>query len=243
MRKYILPALLLMVLLACALPGASPSIGPLPTFDPNSLGTAVAETAAAAQTQTALNLPTATNTASPTRTPTITPTFTPTFIFALPTFTPLPTFTSVVTVSAQDLANIGGSDDEEDGGDGVQVKNRDRDPRKMSGKEWTCVGLGTYPPQGTTFKTLTKFTVSWSLFNSGTMEWQYNSVDLVYAGGYRHEETRIQDFARSVPSGGEIKVYATFITPKNPGEFQTFFHLMVGKRTFCKMIYTFKVVS
>jgi hypothetical protein len=68
-------------------------------------------------------------------------------------------------------------------------------------------------------------------------------VDIVYKSGYRHEETKIQDMPRTVPSGGEIKVTATFITPKLPGEYQTFFHLVVGKRDFCGMIYTFTVID
>ena len=63
MRKFTLIATLLLVALACALPGTAAPSGVAPAdapFDPAILNTAVVETAGAAQTQTALALPTAT---------------------------------------------------------------------------------------------------------------------------------------------------------------------------------------
>jgi hypothetical protein len=77
------------IALAC-LPTLGPD--PLPTFDANAPLTAIAQTAGAAATQTALNAPpTATATPLPTRTPTDTPTSTPTFLFLVPTFFVSPT--------------------------------------------------------------------------------------------------------------------------------------------------------
>lgn len=80
-----------LIMLACV-PTLAPASTPLPTFDPNSLNTAIVQTANAAFTQTALMMP-------PTFTPTLTPrptftstgTATPTFIFILPTSTQPPT--------------------------------------------------------------------------------------------------------------------------------------------------------
>jgi hypothetical protein len=237
-RKLLSFSILLIASLACALPGISaPAAAPLPTFDSNSVEIIIAETAAAAQTQTALKIPTATNTPKPTHTPSITPTFTPTFLFFLPTLTPIPTYTVPVTVSAGDIATPSGDDeDDEEGG-----KEEKRDPRKMTGKEWTCTVLGTYPPRNSVFGPNVRFNVKWTLFNSGTKDWPYLGVDLVYTGGLRHEGTKIQDFNRSVPSGGEIQVGAVFITPKKAGEHSTFFTLQVGKREFCHMVFYFTV--
>lgn len=238
MRKIIFPSILLVVSLACALPGISaPAAAPLPTFDPNSIEIIIVETAAAAQTQTALKLPTATHTPKPTHTPSLTPTFTPTFFFSLSTFTPIPTFTVPVTVSAGDVVDS----DEDEGEEGG--KKEKKDPQAMTGREWTCTVLGTYPPRNSVFEPDVRFNVKWTLFNSGTKEWVYYGVDLVYAGGLRHEGTKIQDFNRSVPSGGEIQVGAVFVTPKKAGEYSTFFNLMVGKREFCKMTYYFTVTE
>ena len=81
-------------MLACVIPSLAPTPAPLPTFDPNSLFTAIVETANAAATQTALKLPptlTPTLTPIPTKTPTITPSPTATFYFVVATITVPPT--------------------------------------------------------------------------------------------------------------------------------------------------------
>ena len=239
MRKSLSLAVLLIMALACAIPG-SPSVAPLPTFDPNILETSIAQTAAVAQTQTALKLPTATLTPRPTYTPSITPTFTPTFVWALPTLTPIPTYTIPPTVGT--IQTPGGNASVEDDEEGDEEKKKGyEDPRKMSGKDWSCVWYGVTPPRYTVFKPQAHFTVQWMLFNSGNRDWPYHSVDFVYSGGYRHEETKIQDFPKSVGPGGEIWVRASFIAPKKAGDYQTFFYLTVGKRKFCPVAYYFTV--
>lgn len=237
MRKFISLLALLTVTLACVIPGAATPV-PLPTYDPYFVETTIVETAVAAQTQTAINLPTATNTSTPTRTPTITPTFTPTFIFVFPTLTPIPTYTLPPTVGVIDIPGSGGVIDED--GDGNPDK---KDPRTMTGKEWSCSTLGASPPRNTVVAAGTHFTVTWTIFNSGTKEWPLTGVDFIYTGGFRHEETRIQDFTRNVPSGGEVKVSASFIAPEKPDMYQTFFTLKVGNRQFCGIKYVFYVAG
>jgi hypothetical protein len=82
------------VMLAC-MPSLAPAPTPLPTFDPNALGTNIAETANAAASQTQVFItPSATPTFTPTvtRTPSDTPTPTPTFLFVLPTIALTSTF-------------------------------------------------------------------------------------------------------------------------------------------------------
>lgn len=82
----------LILMLACVLPTLGPTPAPIPTFDPNGPLTAIALTAGAAATQTAINAPpTATSTPLPTRTPFDTPTPTATFFFVLPTISLPPT--------------------------------------------------------------------------------------------------------------------------------------------------------
>ena len=73
----------------------------IPTPIPGAINLIVAQTAAAAATQTAAIIPptlTPTLTPFPTQTPLDTPTVTPTFIFLLPTFTPTITPTDASTV-------------------------------------------------------------------------------------------------------------------------------------------------
>jgi hypothetical protein len=88
-RKIILPIAALFLLLACELPVLSQPVVSEPA--PGSIETIVFQTAAAAQTQTAILLPSPTNTPTftplPTNTPTETATPTETFIFILPTST------------------------------------------------------------------------------------------------------------------------------------------------------------
>lgn len=98
-RNLRLPAVLLLAILVLAcVPSLTPVSAPIPTFDPNSVSTTIAQTAQAAGTQTALfasPTPTYTNTPIPTATPTETPLPTATFFFVLytptvPTSTPKP---------------------------------------------------------------------------------------------------------------------------------------------------------
>lgn len=238
MRRFKpLAALLILTALACAIPGiTAPPAAPLPTSDPGLLGTTIAQTAAAAQTQTALKLPTPTPTPLPTRTASITPTFTPTFLWALPTRTPIPTFTLPPTIVLKTQSSGGGGDDEEN-----EAPPKDEDPRKMTGKQWSCVAVGTYPPRNTVFSPGVKFTVTWTVFNAGTATWGVNDIDLVHHSGFRNEETKIQDLYRPVSSGGEVKLYATFIAPKIANIYQSFFHMTVGNKTFCGLYYVFEV--
>ena len=179
-------------------------------------------------------MPTSTKTPIPTRTPFPTPTASATFIFALPSFTPIPTFTLEPTATMTSEP----AEKDEDGGEPEKKKG---DPFAMTGKEWTCSVLGTFPPQQTIFKPNTKFKVEWEVFNSGTKNWPYYGLAMVYTGGYRHEGTKIRDFVISVPSGGTIGLQATFIAPKVAGEYNTYFTLMVGKTKFCQMKYSFSV--
>lgn len=244
MRKIYIPISFVIFALACSIPGL-PSAGqtPVPTFDLNAPHTAIALTAGSAQTQTALKLPTSTSTPKPTHTPSITPTFTPTFLWGLPTSTPIPTFTPLITVETPSQADEGDSGGEGDDEDAQKKKNKDEDPRKFTDKPWSCVVVGTYPRRELVVNPQVKFVVEFTVFNAGTKAWGYNDLDFVWKSGFRNEETKIQDFPGTIPSGGEVKLYATFVAPKKAGDYQSFFHLTVGRRDFCGMYYIFKVIE
>lgn len=218
----------LVFLLACGLP-ASTAVPVAPEAQSlEDLEKIIVETAAAAQTQTAAALPTSTSTATPTRTATITPTPTPTFIFILvtDTATPLPeTETPFVSVPGGG-SNTGKDEDEEEG---------ESEKPLFTGKPWTCRGMGKTPPNYATIQPGTRFTVVWTLLNTGTKPWTVNTIDFVYKSGFRHENTKIQDLKGNIGPGGQITVSADFVAPQKPGEYNTYFTLQVGRQQFCGM--------
>ena len=231
-RRIIFSMATALFVLACALPSlgtGSPTQAPQ-GLSPELLGTPIAQTAAAAQTQTIVYLP-------PSLTPTQTPfptgtqievTSAPTFIFALPTFTPLPTWTPIPGIIVQIpgvSANPAGTDSDS----------------PFTGEEWTCGIRTKNPPMGTVVERGASFYVTITLFNSGTKTWTNNGIDFVYTGGYRIEGTRIQDLPITVASGKEVKVKSLVIAPKKPDTYNIFWTLQVGNYKFCGMKYTFEV--
>ncbi|NOT05300.1 MAG: hypothetical protein HOP27_11945 [Anaerolineales bacterium] len=106
-RNYRIFSFLIMtaLVLACA-PTLVPESAPVPTFDPNSINTAIGLTAEAAATQTALMIPptlTPTVTMFPSNTPPPSETPTPTFLFILSTPT-VPSSTPTLEVSGSQYA-------------------------------------------------------------------------------------------------------------------------------------------
>lgn len=217
---------LLVFLLACGLPSRAGEQVVAEPQSVDSLNTAIVQTAVAAQTQTATVLPTATRTPTATFTPTITHTPTPTFVFLLPTLTPYFTDTPLGAISLGPLGNTAG---------GTPQKSIYTD------RPWTCLVTGKQPDDWAVFKPGREFMVIWTVLNTGTKVWTVNTIDFVYTGGYRHDGTKIQDFRTNVPRGGTGTVSATFIAPKVPGEYRSFFTLKVGNREFCGMKIMFAV--
>lgn len=227
MNKKIFLTILLLATLACGLPSAAPVDLPEQP-DSDSLQTFIAQTAQAAQTQTALFKPTATNTPTPTRTPSATPTATATFKFLFPTFTLIPTGTPIGLIPQGNAGGVGSGATQES---------------IFTGQPWSCRVTSTQPPKGAIIRPETNFWAYWTIINTGTTTWGSNSVDLVYTGGYRHIGTRVQDIRNNVPTGGKIVMGAEFIAPKKEGEYGSHFVLTVGNRKFCGMEIAFEVVK
>lgn len=228
MNKKFSLILLLFVTLACGLPSASPSVDvSQQPADINALETVIVQTANAAQTQTAFAMPspTQTFTSTPTRIPSITPTPTVTFIYLLPTLTPIPSITPIGFVAS------GGGD-----GDKPEDASKFKTPQP-----WSCLVKSVQPPRWATIQKELSFYVFWTIENTGTSTWTRTTIDHVYKGGYRHENTKIQDTKEFVPPGDTLRVSALFIAPKNAGEYRSFFALQVGKLQFCHMKVEFVV--
>ena len=224
-------------LLACVSPFmAAPAA---PTQMP--VETIIIQTAAAAQTQTAIFLPTVTLTPTPTftLTPTITPTPTPTFIPPAIIMTDLPTATPTVTFVITQAVTASS-------GDGTSDEDEAEEDEKNSyasvvDKEWACTVLERYPKNGTIIGAGVRFSAVWVLLNRGSRTWPNNSVDFVYRGGVRNEGRARFDLPTTVISGGKISLDVTMIAPEKPGAYRTLWILRVGRTSFCKMAVNFVV--
>ncbi|HNK64668.1 MAG TPA: NBR1-Ig-like domain-containing protein [Anaerolineales bacterium] len=234
MNKKIFLLLYLLSSLACVIPGL---VTPAPilqaTMPAGGLETVIAQTAGAAQTQTAAVLPTDTATPTVTRTPSVTPSPTVTFIYRLYTDTPFPSETPTLDVK---IGVPGGGQS----GDGTPAKT---EKPIFTGKEWTCTVVEKQPRNGAVVKAKVTFYVTFTILNTGTKAWTINGLDFVYTGGYRPEGTKIKDFTKNVTTGQKISMTATFIAPKTPSEYQTFFTLQVGNHQFCSMKIAFEVIE
>lgn len=230
MRKILIPSALLILTISCSLPGAGvPASSSVPQpMNPDSLGTAIALTAAAAQTQTAAVLPSNTPTLTPSATPSPTPT--PTFIFYLFTETPF------IPVETTDPAVSSSSS-----GSSFAVGGPTSEPIPFTRKPWSCTVVATSPPRWSVIEAGREFYITWTVLNTGTKYWTVNTIDFIYTGGYRHEGTKIQDLWKNVPSGGKVNLQAFYKAPKVPGEYRVFWTLKVGNRSFCGMTSMFEV--
>jgi hypothetical protein len=221
-------------LLACVSPlllTSSPTQAPQ-SLAPALLGTSIAQTAAAAQTQTVVYLPPSL-TPTPTRFPTGTPitiSSIPTFFFGIPTLTPRPSETPVGLIIQ--LPGVPG------GGSNPLGINSDS---PFTGKEWTCLVTEKSPKMGAVMQPGVNFFVSFTLLNTGTKTWPKKGVDFVYKAGYPQEGGRIQDFPKSVASGGEVTLTAFYVAPKVPDTYNSYWTLKVGRLSFCTMKISFVI--
>ncbi len=233
-RQFFFGSLVLVLfLLACALPLA---ISPAQEADPQSLEilkTMIVETAAFAQTKTAAALP-------PTLTPTLTREATSTLIAAPFTQTPFSLFTATpefgISIETTDplyaategLSGVGNDENP----DYVQYTNR----------PWTC-GIRSTIPRGDTIKAGAEFYAYWRVVNTGTKVWTSNTIDFIYLSGLKQEERRIQDLSSTVGSGGFVTLKVLFKAPKAPGTYTSIWTLKVGSQPFCGLKMFFEVAK
>lgn len=219
-----------LLLFGCALPFL---VAPTPiqvpaTQSSEMLGTRIAQTVAAAQTQTVTSLPILTPTLTPTltRVPTSTASPTPTFLFFIYTKTPLPTEVPSQVAITPDASHVAGN------GTATAIRPK---------KEWACLVTSTVPGKGTVIKRGQTFFVSWTVLNTGTKTWPNTGVDFQYLNGFRMDGRRIQDLSRTVAPGHEITLRIQLTAPKRVDTYSTIWTLRVGNRNFCSMKIIFDV--
>ena len=205
--------------LACLVPAVA--VPPAPTSAPGAVETIIFETAAAARTQTAELLPptqTATNTSISTRIPSNTPSPTPTILLLLPTNTPvvLPSLTLIA------------------GGDGKPTKTPSPNEHNYKGTK-KCSVVGQSPPDGTVFRPRKKFTVRWTIKNTGTAAWKKGSFDYQYLGGDKFHDRGLYDMNFILDPGETIDIKVIMHAPKQPDSYETTWILGSKKNALCKM--------
>ncbi len=222
--------ILIIFLLACALPSLQPADEANP-FSSDPLSTAIIETAVVAQTQTAHALP-------PTLTPTLTREATSTIIAAPPTQTPFSLFSPTpefgIPLETIDplyavTAGISGLG---------PVDPQDAIP--YTGQPWTCL-VKSVTPAGGFIQPETEFYAYWTVINTGTKTWSSTTVDFVHKSGYRHVGIKIQDLNSAVAPGRSATFKAFFVAPKKAGEYGATYVLKVGSKAFCGMYMYFEV--
>jgi len=206
----------LLFFFALFLTACAPLLAPpgAPTLDEASLNTIVAQTAAAAATQTALVVgsptPIPTSTLLITTTPTEIPTLTATFIFVLPTLTqPKPTATQTATPSAS-------------GG-------------------YACQILSQAPVDDTVFAPNADFDAVWQVKNTGTKTWDKNNADYRYVSGDKFHQQPAYDFPKTVNPGAQVNIVVDMKAPNNSGTYTTRWEIRIGQNHFCTMRMTIEV--
>lgn len=222
-----------LVILGCATPAL---VTPPPsTSGPGSLETIIAQTALAAQTQTAIVLPpTLTPSAipSPTKTLTTTPTPTATILFLISTKTNTPIPTGIFAGGSGGTSTGGGSGSGSDGDGFVKPT--------ATPSEWACRVLSKSPARGAIVPAGSSFTAVWTVQNTGTKTWPKKGVDVVYQSGARLNHGKpYYDIPAGVTPGGTVRISVTMEVPKRPKEYSTRWSLMVGKTQFCSVQFVF----
>ena len=215
-QKRILYFLLIFTIfvISCDVSTLIPASQP-PTSAPNALNVIIAQTAAAAATQTAkLFTPTFTPsvTPSPTLVPLDTPTITPTFLFILQSPTPIPQL--VMTAATQITP---------------------------SAKDYDCQITGQSPPNDWHIAAGQDFQVDWTVANVGRKSWDGTNVDFVYLGGARIYKAKGADLPKTVAAGEIVSLKLTMTAPQGSGSYKTSWALQMGQNVFCTMSVMIKV--
>lgn len=195
----------------------------MPAVGPVSVSTIVAQTAAVAATQTEALIPdtlTPSFTPFPSQTPSITPTSTPTFIFKLKTPTRPPP-TKTPVPTKKSSSGAGGGGHGSGGG--------------SSSVSWSCQLTGQSPVNGVHFAASSPFTTNWTVKNTSSLTWIHTSIDIVNVGGTNLASSSFFDTFADVAVGGSETVSVNMTAPAGSGTYTSNWSLRVGKTFFCPL--------
>jgi hypothetical protein len=98
-----------------------------------------------------------------------------------------------------------------------------------------CGVVGQSPHDGTIFKPRQKFTVRWTIKNTGTAAWKKGSYDYQYLGGDKFHDRGLYDMNFVLDPGDTIDIEVIMHAPKQPGSYETTWILGTKKNALCKM--------
>ncbi len=200
----------------------------LPAAGPGAVNTIVAQTAAAAATQTSASLlasgpagstsiaKTANAAATQTAamfTPTVTPTVTP-YLTQTPSDTPTATVTFVFFLMTPTET-----------------------PGAASGHKalWSCQILGQVPANNVHFAPNTQFKTTWTVKNTSTTNWVATNINIQFAGGTNLASESAFDTVANVPIGGSEALRISMQAPAEAGTYTSKWTLISGKTDFCPL--------
>lgn len=215
-----------LIVTACVAPLSDTA--PAPNPQSGNVETIIFETAAAARTQTAFVLPpseTPVITLTPSKTPTQTPTPTATVLFLFPTGTPVVLSTNT---------NVSGLTGGMGGGSGSLTATLKPNEHDYSGS-LHCALVGQDPPDGTVFRPRKKFTVAWTVKNTGTAAWRKHTIDYRYIGGDKFHDKERYNMNFVVDPGETIEMDLEMYAPKEPGNYETVWAVGLNTGSMCTM--------
>ncbi len=180
---------------------------------PGAVNMIVAQTAAAAATQTAALIPptlTSTLTPFPTQTPLDTPTMTPTFIFIM--FTPTSSVTPTSYINITSTSSV-----------------------STTAPEFSCSKVSQSPANGTKFNAGAPFTLNWKVKNTGTSDWLSTSIDLDYVSGTQFTSATVIGLSSTITPGNSVTLSIPMNAPSTSGTYTTNWSLAAGAVTFCHL--------
>ncbi len=166
---------------------------------------------------------TLTDTPRPTRTITKTSQPTSTILLLVPTYTQ-------VELSLPDT-NEG---DEEEAVEGVTATSTPNNEHNYKGT-LACSLVKRDPPSGTVFRPRKKFTVRWTIKNTGTASWKKGWFDYQYLGGDKFHDRGLYNMNYILDPGETIEIKVVMYAPKKPGNYETTWIFGSKKNSLCKL--------
>jgi hypothetical protein len=220
-----LTVLAAITLLSCALPTSVLQLiaPPAPTLDELTLNLYVAQTAAAAATQTSLAAP------SPYRSPTLVPTFTP-IVSTTPSPVPSLTPTFIFQVASPTVPKP------------TATRTATRAPSTSTANtKFACEFIAQEPDNGEVFDPNEDFDARWRVKNIGTRTWEENGSDYLYKSGDKIHKQAAYDFPKTVAPGKSVDLIVDMRAPTDPGTYTTRWEIRIGSNRFCTMRLTIEV--
>ena len=231
--KYLIPLMLLIIasllLGACGKNTTQPDyvtvLSVQPTDDISALYTAAAETIYVDMTQTELAKPTETP-VLPTETPVPTETFTATtvptsttaYVYVAPVVYPTSTPGTVTATSTATTA--------------------------ATASDYACSITSQSISDNTEFAPNEEFDASWTIKNTGAVDWDGSQIDYRYLSGTAtYKYNAAYDFPSSVASGDSITIVVDMIAPSSAASYESYWGVFYSSTNFCTLPLRITVVE